>query len=135
MTMILPHMQKIYFDKQKNSFLCKKIPTTSPMCFSASQQDGKDGYFLNSWSHDKTWARLPRNKGWVNLPTGSSYLTLPYPLPLLDSAFHSLHQCTVFTKLDLRNAYHLVRIREGMSGRQHSIPLSAILNTWLCLLV
>ena len=36
-----------------------------------------------------------------------------YPLPLLDSAFHSLHQCTVFTKLDLRNAYHLVRIREG----------------------
>jgi len=36
-----------------------------------------------------------------------------YPLPLLDSSFHSLHQCTVFTKLDLRNAYHLVRIREG----------------------
>jgi len=36
-----------------------------------------------------------------------------YPLPLLDSAFHSLHQSTVFTKLDLSNAYHLVRIREG----------------------
>ncbi|KAJ8332896.1 hypothetical protein SKAU_G00417920 [Synaphobranchus kaupii] len=36
-----------------------------------------------------------------------------YPLPLIDSAFHPLHDATVFTKLDLRNAYHLVRIREG----------------------
>lgn len=36
-----------------------------------------------------------------------------YPLPLIDSAFSSLHQATVFTKLDLRNAYHLVRIKEG----------------------
>ena len=36
-----------------------------------------------------------------------------YPLPLLDSAFAPLHQATVFTKLDLRNAYHLVRVREG----------------------
>ena len=36
-----------------------------------------------------------------------------YPLPLIDSAFSSLHEATIFTKLDLRNAYHLVRIREG----------------------
>lgn len=36
-----------------------------------------------------------------------------YPLPLIDSAFNSLHQATVFTKLDLRNAYHLVRIKAG----------------------
>ncbi|KAL2078839.1 hypothetical protein ACEWY4_024583 [Coilia grayii] len=36
-----------------------------------------------------------------------------YPLPLLASAFESLQGATVFTKLDLRNAYHLVRIREG----------------------
>ena len=36
-----------------------------------------------------------------------------YPLPLLASAFELLHGATVFTKLDLRNAYHLVRIREG----------------------
>ena len=36
-----------------------------------------------------------------------------YPLPLLSSTFEPLSNATVFTKLDLRNAYHLVRIREG----------------------
>lgn len=36
-----------------------------------------------------------------------------YPLPLLSSAFELLHETTIFSKLDLRNAYHLVRIREG----------------------
>ena len=36
-----------------------------------------------------------------------------YPLPLISSAFELLQDATIFTKLDLRNAYHLVRIREG----------------------
>lgn len=36
-----------------------------------------------------------------------------YPLPLLSFAFELLQGMTVFSKLDLRNAYHLVRIREG----------------------
>lgn len=36
-----------------------------------------------------------------------------YPLPLISSAFEQLQGATIFTKLDLRNAYHLVRIREG----------------------
>ncbi|KAK7940550.1 hypothetical protein WMY93_003876 [Mugilogobius chulae] len=36
-----------------------------------------------------------------------------YPLPLIDSAFEPLHRATIFSKLDLRNAYHLVRIRSG----------------------
>lgn len=36
-----------------------------------------------------------------------------YPLPLINSAFEPLHGATIFSKLDLRNAYHLVRIREG----------------------
>ena len=35
-----------------------------------------------------------------------------YPLPLIDTAFDLLQGATV-TKLDLRKAYHLVRIREG----------------------
>ena len=34
-----------------------------------------------------------------------------YPLPLMTTDL--LHGATIFTKLDLWNAYHLVRIREG----------------------
>lgn len=47
--------------------------------------------------------------------TGLNYITIKnrYPLPLLSSAFDMLQGAKVFTKLDLRNAYHLVRIREG----------------------
>ena len=33
-----------------------------------------------------------------------------YPLPLLSTAFELLQGATVFTKLELRNAYHLVGI-------------------------
>lgn len=36
-----------------------------------------------------------------------------YPLPLMSSAFEVLQGAKYFTKLDLRNAYHLVRIRKG----------------------
>lgn len=36
-----------------------------------------------------------------------------YPLPLLEDAFAALHWVCIFTKLDLRNAYHLVCIRLG----------------------
>ena len=36
-----------------------------------------------------------------------------YPLPLMSTAFERLQGATVFTKLNLRNAYHLVRIRPG----------------------
>ena len=36
-----------------------------------------------------------------------------YPLPLIDSAFGPLHKATIFSRFDLRNASHLVRIREG----------------------
>ena len=36
-----------------------------------------------------------------------------YPLHLMNTAFNLLQGATVFTKLDLRKAYHLVRIKEG----------------------
>lgn len=34
-------------------------------------------------------------------------------LPLLDAVFTPLQRVLVFTKLDLRNAYHFIRIRQG----------------------
>lgn len=36
-----------------------------------------------------------------------------YPLPLISSAFKILQGAKIFSKLELRNAYHLVHIREG----------------------
>lgn len=36
-----------------------------------------------------------------------------YSLPLISSGFNSLAGVKIFSKLDLRNSYHLVRIREG----------------------
>ena len=36
-----------------------------------------------------------------------------YPLPLMNSAFERLQGASFFTKLDLHNAYNLVRIRSG----------------------
>ena len=36
-----------------------------------------------------------------------------YPLPLISTAFELLQGATIFSKLDLRNAYHLIHIREG----------------------
>ncbi|KAK3513082.1 hypothetical protein QTP70_000981 [Hemibagrus guttatus] len=37
----------------------------------------------------------------------------PYPLPLVLAALEQLRGAQVFTKLDLRSAYNLVRIKEG----------------------
>ncbi len=36
-----------------------------------------------------------------------------YPLPLVPAALEQLRMAKYFTKLDLRNAYNLIRIREG----------------------
>ncbi|KAL0182338.1 hypothetical protein M9458_021713, partial [Cirrhinus mrigala] len=43
----------------------------------------------------------------------SQILQQPYPLPLVPAALEELRGAQVFTKLDLRSAYNLVRIRAG----------------------
>lgn len=36
-----------------------------------------------------------------------------YPLPLINTAFEHIQGATIFTSLDLRNVYYLIRIMEG----------------------
>jgi hypothetical protein len=36
-----------------------------------------------------------------------------YPLPFIPTVIEQMHSAQYFTKLDLRSAYNLVRIREG----------------------
>ncbi len=55
-----------------------------------------------------------------------------YPLPLFPASLEQLRQAKFYTKLDLRNAYNLIRIQEGMNGKPHSLPLVGTLNTGLC---
>ncbi|KAI2666560.1 Transposon Tf2-11 polyprotein [Labeo rohita] len=43
----------------------------------------------------------------------SQVIQQPYPLPLVPAALEELRGAQVFTKLDLRSAYNLVRIRAG----------------------
>ncbi|KAI3359792.1 hypothetical protein L3Q82_014168 [Scortum barcoo] len=52
-----------------------------------------------------------------------------YPLPLIDPAFEPFHQATIFSKLDLRNAYHLVRIREPVGALLSTAPGHSAPNT------
>ncbi len=49
--------------------------------------------------------RLPRPQ--------QDYGSESIPLPLMATAFELLQGASIFTKLDLRNAYHLVRIQQG----------------------
>ncbi|KAK3506722.1 hypothetical protein QTP70_017705 [Hemibagrus guttatus] len=75
---------------------------------------------------EKRAARLPSHQlGTVRLTCYLMHLLLgdggfnaitvryPYPLPLVSAALEQLRGASFFTKLDLRSAYNLVRIREG----------------------
>lgn len=65
------------------------------------------GFFFVS-KKVKTLRPCIDNRGLNNITVKNKY-----PLPLITSAFGPLQGATVFTKLELRNAYHLVRIKEG----------------------
>ncbi len=55
-----------------------------------------------------------------------------YPLPLVPAALEMLRSAKYFTKLDLRNAYNLIRIREGDEWKTaFSTPMGTT-NIWLC---
>ncbi len=55
-----------------------------------------------------------------------------YPLPLVPSALEQLRSAQLFTKLDLRCAYNLIRIERVMNGRLHSQLLQGTTNIGSC---
>lgn len=73
----------------------------------ASSSPVAAGFFFEE-KKDKTLRPCIDYRGLNNITVKNKY-----PLPLLTSAFELLQGATIFSKLDLRNAYHLVRIREG----------------------
>ncbi|KAI5608620.1 hypothetical protein C0J50_6594, partial [Silurus asotus] len=56
----------------------------------------------------KAATRLPPHR-----QLNSQIAPLPYPLPLVPATLEDLREARVFTKLDFRSAYNLVRIRKG----------------------
>jgi transposase InsO family protein len=60
----------------------------------------------------------PKKDGGLRMCTdyrelNSKSLKNRYPLPLIDDILHRLAGAKIFTALDLKNAYHRIRIREG----------------------
>ena len=92
----LASVPAIYLTDSVNSGIIR--PSTSPV--------GAGFFFVAK--KDKTLRPCIDYRG-LNLITVKN----KYPLPLINSAFELLQEATIFSKLDLRNAYHLVRIREG----------------------
>ena len=61
-------------------------------------------------------------------------ITIPnrYPLPNMDELKERVRVAKYFNKIDLKNGYHLIRIKEGTNGRQRSIAVTAFSNTLSC---
>lgn len=89
-------------------------PSTSPL--------GAGFFFVEK--KDKTLRPCIDFRGLNKITFKNKYL-----LPLLASAFKLLQGATIFSKLDLRNAYRSESTRV-MNGRSRLTPTLGILNTW-----
>jgi hypothetical protein len=52
------------------------------------------------------------------------------PLPLISEALDGLAKAKLYTKLDIEDAYHNLRIAEGDKWKWRSTPSMACMNTW-----
>ena len=96
----LSRPEKAAMDSYINDCLAEGLirPSTSPVAAGFFFVEKKDGSLRPCIDYRRLNIITIKNK---------------YPLPLMSSNFEPLLGATIFTKLDLRNAYHLVRIREG----------------------
>jgi hypothetical protein len=75
---------------------------------------GSPIFFVDKEKNIKTPGKVPQKRLVVNyqmLDKGTEKFR--YPMPLINDLFDHLKSATIFTKIDLRSAYHLLRIREG----------------------
>lgn len=104
------------------------LPSSKPFHLSRPEQEALEAYISESlasvlivpsslpvgagfffvWKKDGTLHPCISYRGLNNITARNKY-----PLPQLDIAFAPLQRAKIFTKPDLRNAYHLVRIRSG----------------------
>ena len=92
-------------------------PSSSPLgagAFFVKKKDGSLRPCIDYWGLNRI---MVRNK---------------YTLPLLNTAFELLQGAHIFTKLDLRNAYHLVQLGKGTSGRRGLTPTWGTISIWSC---
>ena len=52
-----------------------------------------------------------------------------YPLPLIHEMLDRIRTAKIFTALDLKDAYWLIRIKVGMSGKRLFVRVMGCLNT------
>ena len=72
-------------------------------------------FFVEKEKGKKRLSRKPLEKRLVVNYKGLDKITkkFRYPLPLIEELFDRLRNAKIFSKIDLRSAYHLLRIREG----------------------
>ena len=91
-------------ENSKKGFIRKSTSSAGAPIFFVDKEKGKK----------RDIGKVPQKRLVVNY-SGLDKITekFRYPLPLINELFDRLRSAKIFTKIDLRSAYNLVRVREG----------------------